>query len=204
MSYLQSQRAFKSDKVPNPEFQSLGNWERFTHAPSIDLEIGAGTGDFALQYARENPRRLLVSIEHTTNKFVGFQRKLQENHPENLLVCHTNAVSWLTHRLGEKKIDRCFFWYPNPEPKNLNKRWIRAPFFGHLLKHLSEEAEVFFASNLVEYIDEVEKLAKENWKMHIAHKSIVSVPARTAFERKYMATGQTCFEIVLRPSVSLN
>ncbi len=204
MSYLQSQRAFRTDKVPNPEFKCLGDLEKFSALKSFDLEIGGGSGDFALQYARENPHRLLVSIEHTTNKFMSFAKKLEADHPSNLIACHTNAVSWLTHQIGEKKIDRCFFWYPNPEPKNPNKRWVRAPFFGHLLKYMSDDAEIFFASNLVEYIDEVEKFARENWKMTVAYKSIVSVPARTAFERKYMSTGQTCFEIVLRPSVSLN
>jgi tRNA G46 methylase TrmB len=204
VSYLQNLRTFKSDKVPNPDFRWLGDTERFVNANSLDLEIGGGTGDFAIQYAKDNPHRLLVSIEHTTNKFMVFQKKLTVDHPENLLAAHTNAVSWLTHKLGERKIDRCFFWYPNPEPKNPNKRWIRSPFFGHLLRHLSEEGEIFFASNLVEYIDEVEKFARESWKMHIASKSIVSVPARTAFERKYMATGQTCFEIRLRPTISLN
>ncbi len=197
-------RTFKADKLPNPIHKTLGVRESFEAARSIDLEIGSGTGQFAFRYASEHPNRYLVGIERTVNKFLRFERKLMESHPANLLACHTDAVSWVAHHLGDKKIDRCFFLYPNPNSKNPHRRWIRSPFFGFLLQQLSDEGEIFFASNLEEYIDDVERLAQQYWQLTIARKSIVSVPARTAFEKKYMERGQTCFEIVLRKTRSLN
>jgi tRNA G46 methylase TrmB len=194
-------RTFKLDRVPNPPFRRLGNFERFEAATEIDLEVGGGTGVFALQYARGNPERFLVSVERTVQKFGRFAARLmREGEPENLLACHTDAVSWVSHHLGGRSIGRCFIFYPNPEPKNPNQRWIRAPFFGHLVGRLGAEGEIIFASNLPGYIDEVQELAPALWGLSVSRRSVVAVPARTAFERKYMATGQTCHEIVLSKS----
>ncbi len=180
----------------------LGSLERLESVSSIDIEIGGGTGQFAVQYASENPNRVFVSIERTVNKFVRFAARLASFHPENLIACHTNGISWLTHQLGNKKIDRCFFMYPNPEPKNPNQRWIRSPFFGHLLSRLSDEGEIFFASNLASYIEEVEQISRASWGLSVARKSIVTAQPRTAFESKYLSSGQTCYEIVLRKARS--
>jgi len=196
-------RNFNPTKVPNPNFRMRGLIERFQTATHIDLEIGAGTGQFAVEYARRNPNRLLVSIERTVNKFRKFEARLHLSQPENLIACHTDGVSWLTHHLGPRKVDRCFFLYPNPSPKKNNQRWVRSPFFGYLVSKMSEEGEIIFVSNLAHYIEEVENFASNCWGLGIATKSIVSVPARTAFERKYLASGQICFEIVLKRQSTL-
>src|SRR4051812_21883364 len=124
-------RDFKTSKIPLAPKFSVENLE------IVDVEIGSGVGWHAMEYTKNNPDRFLIAIERTSNKFEKLQRR-HENHPQikNLLAVHANAVNWVITNLKPNSVDRYFILYPNPNPKDPQKRWFRMPFMRLLLETL--------------------------------------------------------------------
>jgi len=195
-------RKFELAKVEAPRTGDAGPWVRRSNSP-LDLEIGCGVGWHPIRYACDNPQRRLVAIEHTRSKFNRFRSRLK-SHPDlaNLLPVHADAVRWVAHNLGPNSIERCFFLYPNPEPKAPNRRWMRSPFMHHLLSTIKHGGMLTLASNERWYIDEACEWAERFWKLEAPNVIEISganvesgPPARTHFEKKYLARGQICFNV---------
>lgn len=207
-------RPFRQDKIPRPRVltEPFALPPRFKH---LDIEIGAGVGEFALGYAARNPLRCLVAIEHTQTRYNTFARALAAERAKNphslnnLLAVHANAIGWITHALPPESVDRYFILYPNPEPKNAAKRWCNMPFFSRILETLKPGGTVELATNIASYAEEAKQRLEDTWLMKISsyenweyssHHSRV----RTPFERKYLARGEVCHRICAVKAVDTN
>ena len=171
----------------------------------IDLEIGCGVGWHPIRYATENSDRRLIAIEHTREKFEKFHsRYLRHPNLTNLLPIHADAVRWITHALKPGCLSRCFLLYPNPEPKAVNRRWLRMPFMHKLLETLARDGELTLATNEQTYFDEAKEWAENYWNLEILEARSFSdstkplgIP-RTHFEKKYLERGEICHDLRLR------
>ncbi len=190
-------RAFNAQSVPRPrhEFASLGGWQG-----PLDLEIGAGQGLHAIQYCGKNLGRTLIALERTQNRFKNLESRAR-NHPElaNLLISRADAMAFVTHFVPAHSLDRVFLFYPNPYPKpaQANLRWHRSPFMGFLLSRMKFGATLHLATNLDWYATEaVDWMKRLGLRTLGSAKLDASHPARTHFEQKYLARGETCFDLV--------
>lgn len=194
-------RAFRAEKIRKPR-----NFvePKFLQGVPLDLEIGCGVGWHPIQYAKQNPDRFLAAIEHTRNRFESFERRTVR-HPElkNLMAIHADAIEWVTHALLPESVERIFLLYPNPYPKksDLNKRWHAMPFMGRLLSVLKTGGELLLLTNERFYFEEAREYLGVQWKMQIQRASAFTRATapngapRTHFEKKYLARGETCFEL---------
>lgn len=168
------------------------------------LEIGSGSGLYAIELAKKNPSATVVGIEKTKNKFNLFKGRLS-NHPhlKNLHAIHADARFWITQNVPDESIEQVFILYPNPLPmrKQANLRWHHSPFVDKLLKTLKVGAQLHIATNVEGYFHEAKSILTKVLGMSLqlersTHAS--SWPARTHFEIKYMARGDACFDAVFR------
>jgi tRNA (guanine-N7-)-methyltransferase len=203
-------RTFRAEHVPAPsdlvtKIAGLRLAQAIARGRPIDLEIGCGVGWHPIRYAQENPNRTLVAIEKTSEKFEKFSERLK-HHPEltNVIAVHADAVAWVTHFAPPGTFDRVFLLYPNPERKNSSARWIRMPFFGHLLETLKRGGEIEFRTNITEYADEVRRVGTEGWglklrgDLRLDPRAVDPAAMRTHFEQKYLGRGEACFALVLQ------
>lgn len=195
-------RSFQRSLVPQPNKEKVRGplaWPGL----EVSLEIGCGVGLHPIQWGEKYPQEHLVAIEHTQEKCEKFLRRL-ENHPHltNITAIHGNAISWVTHEFSENQFKDIYFFYPNPEPQNSAKRWIRMPFFSEILRVLRDDGQILFASNEERYISEVQDHAVKDWKLSIFERHEIrlapGIRGRTHFERKYLGRGQTCYQVTLR------
>ncbi len=171
----------------------------FLDGSPLDLEIGCGVGWHSIQYANAHPGRRLIAIEHTREKFLSFQRRAL-SHPAlatRLLPVHADAIRWITHMIEPCSLDAIFILYPNPEPKAANQRWFRMPFFHQLLGTLKPGATIHLATNVAAYALEAEQYAANAWNLKLENRNELtsSLTPRTHFEKKYLARGETCFDL---------
>lgn len=205
--YIQPVRPF----TPNPKVKvPLGTacpLPDFTKSV-VDVELGCGTGMFALNYARNHAERHLIAIEQTVNKFRTFVRAFEQERPSNLTPVHADAALWVDRYVPAISIERLFILYPNPYPKKKqqNLRWHYMPAMHAILDILKPEGEVLFCTNLRWLVDEAAAQFSEGWKLELESVEEVEQGARpplTLFEKKYLERGETCFDLKLRvPSVS--
>ena len=100
-----------------------------TITPTMCLEIGAGKGKHAMQFAAQHPNTHLLAIERTAEKFQAFLKQHQAQSLRNLQPIHADAIAWSVHGLKPQQLEQIFILYPNPEPKNPAQRWLNMPFF---------------------------------------------------------------------------
>ena len=196
-------RPFRIERVPVPT-----NGIDFVYPQQpLDVEIGCGVGLHPIQYAKAHPDRYLVAIEQTRDKFEKFQRRFANHHLPNLLPVHANAISWISHGLCDHTVDNFFFLYPNPNPKNndLNKRWYAMPFMAKIIACLRLHGCIHLATNTEFYAIEAKANFEQVWHLEtlrFERMQAGEIVPRTHFEKKYLARGQTCFDMVFRKVVA--
>ncbi len=167
----------------------------------LDIEIGCGVGLHPILYQGQHPERCLVALEHTKEKFDKFYRRfINHGSPENLIPVHANGISWVSQQLPNESVDQFFFLYPNPNPKpgDLNKRWYAMPFMQRVLEVLKKDGKITLATNEGFYKDEALDYFINHWKLKLVEKIHLdsSFKPRTHFEKKYLARGEACFNLV--------
>lgn len=206
-------RAFLPEKLTAPRDFKKPDWlasaelnQAINHAsesatPPLVIEIGAGKGKHAIQYALANPTHRMIAIERTQGKFAAFKKTVDASRsdaqPNNLLPVHADAIAWAVHALLPASVDSLFILYPNPEPKNPNQQWLNMPFFEFLLSRLKAGGKIILASNIESYIDNAEQQAIITWQLPTIRFRIPSDSQRTHFEVKYLARGETCWQLEL-------
>lgn len=200
--YVQPIRSFTvnpSVSVPIGTSVSLPDFTK----TEVDLELGCGTGMFALGYARRHVERHLIAIEQTVNKFNRFNRAFEKQQLSNLIPVHADGALWVDRYLPEASIERLFILYPNPYPKKKqrNLRWHYMPAMHSILRALKPGAEVLFCTNLKWLVDEAAAQFSAGWNLDLESVDEVQLGARpplTLFEKKYLERGETCFDLKLR------
>lgn len=199
-------KTFRPEKVPVPSFPG---WSELSipGAPPTDIEIGTGVGWHAIQYGQKHPDRRLVAIEHTTEKFEKFRRRL-ENHPAltNVHAVHANAVHWITHFVASESIEKIITLFPNPYPKasQSNKRWHRMPFLERLVDSLKIGGTWTLATNEDYYWREAVEVLRSHPRLQLIEMLAYSQNSpppwspRSHFEKKYLQRGETCTQLVFR------
>ena len=193
----QQQRAFQPQKLSAPRDFIMPDILVDAELPLV-LEIGAGKGKHALSFALQHPDKHLIAIERTRNKFDAFAKMAAQQKSCNLSEIHADAIAWIVHAIAPNSIERIFILYPNPEQHNPNQQWLNMPFFEFLLSRLQVGGEVVLATNIEAYMDNAEQQANEVWGLPNTRHKVASDSQRTHFEVKYLARGETCWQLNMR------
>lgn len=193
----QQQRAFQPQKLSAPRDFMTPEVSMNRQLPLV-LEIGAGKGKHALSFALQHPHKHLIAIERTRNKFDAFAKLVGQQKSSNLSAIHADAIAWIVHAVAPNSIERIFILYPNPEQHNPNQQWLNMPFFEFLLSRLQVDGEVVLATNIEAYMDNAEQQANEVWCLPNTRHKVASDSQRTHFEVKYLARGETCWQLNMR------
>ena len=193
-------RAFQPDKLSAPRDFVIpaALLDSDDKSASVVIEIGAGKGKHAMQFAARHPNQQLIAIERTRNKFDAFAKLAQQQTLPNLTPIHADAIAWLVHATKPNSIAKIFILYPNPEQHNLNQQWLNMPFFEFLLSRLQVGGEIVLATNIESYMDNAEQQALHTWQLPAVRSIVPADSARTHFEIKYLARGETCWELVMQ------
>ena len=192
-------RAFQPQKMSAPRDFIVPKIisENQDNAPLV-LEIGAGKGKHALSFAALNLDKQLIAIERTRNKFEAFAKIATQQNLSNLSAIHADAIAWIVHTIKPNSVDKIFILYPNPEQHNPNQQWLNMPFFEFLLSRLKAGGEVVLATNIEAYMNNAEEQASAVWCLPSTRCYVPIDSERTHFEVKYLARGETCWELTMR------
>jgi tRNA G46 methylase TrmB len=196
-------REFNPHSIPKPNLpEPMRQWPK---SRPMDLEIGAGQGLHAIHYALENTGRTLIALERTENRFAKFhQRFINHGAPANLIPFRADAIPFVVHFIEDESLDRVFLLYPNPYPKakQANLRWHFHPFIQCVNRKLKSNGTLHLATNLEWYEREAVQALTGPMKFKLLRRRQIApnseALARTHFERKYLARGETCFDLVFQ------
>lgn len=170
----------------------------------LHIEIGCGQGLHPIRWAQSHSQAGLVALERTKIKYAKFLSRLQSHPITSVFPVHQDATHWLPHNILPQSVDRFYFLYPNPYPKEsqANKRWHRSPFFEFVLECLKQEGFIEMSSNLPWYIEEAKLYCQEHWDLKLISEQRLFLndgyKPQTHFEKKYLIRGEPCTHLLFQ------
>jgi len=194
----------------------------------VILDACCGVGESTINIANEYPATKIIGIDKSLARLDKHQSYVAKNEsvnalsvnpakytkelaltpaPNNYLLLQADLndfwrllLDYMLKQTPKWQITKQYILYPNPYPKKsqLGKRWHGGALFGTILG-LCTHIEV--RSNWRLYIEEF-LIGAEFYGLSGSIDSISEndiEKAYTPFERKYLAAGQTCFKLVIRP-----
>ncbi|WP_298039855.1 tRNA (guanosine(46)-N7)-methyltransferase TrmB [uncultured Desulfuromonas sp.] len=130
----------------------------------LALEIGCGTGHFALEWARKNPATNLLAIDIYNQGCFKTCRKADEAQLDNLRVMRLEARYLLSRVLGPGSLAAVFVNCPDPWPKKRHRRrrLVNKDFLDLLLYSLGPSGDFFFSTDFANYAHEVADLLQSH------------------------------------------
>jgi len=194
----------------------------------VILDACCGVGESTVKIAQENPDAKIIGVDKSIARLGKHQSYAVKNTSvdataitfedagkkanqipaaKNYLLLQADLndfwrllVNYIACESPKWQIAKQYILYPNPYPKKsqLGKRWHGSALFPFIVK-LSANIEV--RSNWRLYLEEF-LIAAEFYALSgrietIQHQHIEN--AYTPFERKYLASDQACFKLLIRP-----
>lgn len=192
-------KARKGPQIPLPQLNQFAK---------VFFEVGAGTGHFFSELARENKDTYFIAVERDRMRGNALAAKAKRLQHPNFLGLRGNIIPSFLNELPDESLDQIFILYPCPWPKSSQRkhRWYLHAAMKHFVRTLKRGGNLVWASDQEFYIEEAEYVSRNYYPLTtekvgtIAPNSwnyLTQFPSgRTKFEQHFLAAAQPCFELI--------
>ncbi len=170
----------------------------FGRRAPLEVEIGAGKGEFIVERAADFPERDFIAVELSATIARVLAVRCGRAGLGNLRVVRMDARTLVNLMLADASVSAYHIYYPDPWPKerHLKHRLFTPTLVASLFRTVEPGATVYVATD-------VRDNAGEIFPMMLAAGFIRAVDAapgaeRTGFARKYVAVGKAVFSASFR------
>jgi tRNA (guanine-N7-)-methyltransferase len=183
-------RVMLSNDVP---YFSIEPEAIFARRAPLEIEIGAGKGEFILDYAAANPERNFLAIElsGTVCQFLAVRCGRAEL--PNVRVAKMDTRTLVNLMLPDASVAAFHIYYPDPWPKerHLKHRMVSPTFVHNLARTLNADGVVYAASDVQDWAGEIFAMLDAGG-FHRIEKEPPGARC-TGFARKYLAQGKPVY-----------
>ena len=194
----------KDIAIEKPE-QFKGNWKNvFKNKAPLNIEIGAGKGQFITGMGMSFPEQNFIGIERESSVIVSALQKLVEEPLENVKLLNVNAVQ-LSDYFAEGEVDGIYLNFSDPWPKkrHAKRRLTYRSFLSDYEKVLKPGGRIFLKTDnqgLFEY--SLESFSKygmvlENISLDLHHSDMPD-NITTEYEEKFSSKGHRIYRCEAR------
>lgn len=162
----------------------------FGSAAPLEIELGAGTGDFIIARAAEFPRRNFLAIESSGVVSRMLAVRCGRAVLGNLRVVRMDARTLVNLMLEPHSVSAYHIYFPDPWPKERHhKRRLFTPHLAaNLERTLAPGGALYVATDVGDYAGAIFAMLEATTLVHSAE----AVPgcSKTAFGRKFAASGK--------------
>ena len=176
----------------------------FPSRAPLEVEIGAGKGDFIVAWAQTHPASNFLALELGGSAFHWLARRVLSAGLPNLRALHADGRSVVNLMLPAAEVAAFHIYFPDPWPKSRHQRnrLFSPAFVAGLSRCLRPEGVVYLATDVPAYFHAVAGL------MRAGGFDLVEGPGtddlRGSFGRKFERAGRpifrACFARLVRPS----
>jgi tRNA (guanine-N7-)-methyltransferase len=172
------------------------NWpEIFGNDHPVEIDLGAGDGDFLLDWAARFPQRNFLAVERLLGRARKIERRGRRAELNNLRVLRFESAYTVRYLCPPGSVEILHLMFPDPWPKRKQQknRLIQAEFGATLVRALTPAGEFRFTTDHAEYfetscavLDAVDGLRREPlWELE-------NYP-ETDFQRQWREQGRDTF-----------
>lgn len=179
----------------------LANKRVQAHQGDIILDSCCGVGQSTRLLAKQNPNALILGIDKSAHRINRNDEELVESigahEVDNFLLIRADLNDFYRLVVQAKwSVKKHYILYPNPWPKakHIQRRWHGSAVFPEII---SIGDEIILRSNWRLYLEEFQfsaDIAGKNGKITL----VQDIQALTPFEAKYQASGQQCWQLLIR------
>jgi tRNA (guanine-N7-)-methyltransferase len=163
----------------------------FGNAAPLEVELGAGKGDFIVARAQEFPDRNFLAVELSGVVSRMLAVRCGRAALKNLRVVRMDARTLVNLMLGPESVDAYHIYFPDPWPKERHHkhRLFTPSFVTSLCRTMRNGAMLFVATDVGEYAQDIFGMLD----VRGLTPSPEAVPGseQTGFGRRFAATGKT-------------
>jgi tRNA (guanine-N7-)-methyltransferase len=129
----------------------------FERAAPLEIEIGAGRGDFILERAAQAPERNFLAVELAATIAQLMAVRAGRSGLTNLKVARMDARTLVNLMLPAASVDAFHIYFPDPWPKerHIKHRLFTEWFAASLKVRLRPQAPLYVATDVPEYADAI-------------------------------------------------
>lgn len=138
--------------------------EVFPIVQPVHLDLGAGDGGFAVEFAKQNPNLNILAVERLKGRAEKIARKIKRFHLENLRVLRLETSYFLTYLVRSASVEVIHIMHPDPWPKRKQQknRLFQADFIFHCARVLKAGGELRLTLDHPGYFLEIIRVMKMN------------------------------------------
>lgn len=133
-------------------------WSKiFGNDQPLALEIGCGTGHFAVAMAQLHPEWNFIAVDYYNKGCLKTSKRADKAGLDNLRVIRAEACSFIEHFIPAGSLCALFINCPDPWPKKRHRkrRLVNIEFVSYISKFMQPDADFFFATDFVDYGEDV-------------------------------------------------
>jgi tRNA (guanine-N7-)-methyltransferase len=162
----------------------------FGRRASLEVEIGAGRGDFIIGHAMAMPNHDFLAIESAATVAQVIAIRAARRGLTNLRVIRMDARALVNLMLPDASVSAYHIYFPDPWPKerHLKHRLFMPSFVSSLARTLQPGAPLFVATDVAPYAERIFALLLDGGFLRLE----LPVPGATltGFARKFIAEGR--------------
>ncbi|MBJ7393872.1 MAG: tRNA (guanosine(46)-N7)-methyltransferase TrmB [Candidatus Nanopelagicales bacterium] len=160
---------------------------------NIYFEIGCGSGESTIGFAKANPDSVIIAIEVHRPSISHLVENAHKEGLTNIRVAYSDGVQVLRDWISDKSLSAIFAFFPDPWPKKRHnkRRLFRGEIVELMLKKLKPGGEIIAATDWAEY-------GKQMLEVLPNSKLLIRPSWRpvTKYERKGLAAQREIMEII--------
>jgi len=160
---------------------------------NIYFEIGCGSGESTIGFAKANPDSVIIAIEVHRPSISHLVENAHKEGLTNIRVAYSDGVQVLRDWISDESLSAIFAFFPDPWPKKRHnkRRLFRSEIVELMLKKLKPGGEIIAATDWAEY-------GKQMLEVLPNSKLLVRPSWRpvTKYERKGLAAQREILEII--------
>jgi tRNA (guanine-N7-)-methyltransferase len=176
-----------------PDYFTIEPDSQFGRSAPLEIEIGAGRGDFIMCRAASMPERNFLAVELSAPLVQFLAARAARQGLRNLRIARIDARPLVNLFLPRGSVSAYHVYFPDPWPKARHaKHRLFTPWFvANLARTMTAGGILYVATDVADYADFIFSMACT----HSLHPSTEPVPgaATTGFARKFIAEGRAVY-----------
>ncbi|HEX4209413.1 MAG TPA: hypothetical protein VHY56_03400 [Candidatus Binataceae bacterium] len=162
----------------------------FARRSPLEVEIGAGRGDFIIERSAAMPDHDFLAIESAATVAQLIALRACRRDLTNLRVIRMDARTLVNLMLPDASVSAYHIYFPDPWPKErqLKHRLFMPSFVSSLARTLRPEAPLFVATDVTQYAERIFALLLNGGFRRL--ETPVPGATMTGFARKFLAEGR--------------
>jgi tRNA (guanine-N7-)-methyltransferase len=179
--------------VPCANYFTIEPNSLFGRTAPMEIEIGAGRGDFIIGRAAAMPERNFLAVELSAPLVQMLAARAACVVPQNLRIARIDARPLVNLFLPDECVSAYHVYFPDPWPKARHaKHRLFSPWLvANLKRTMADGAFLYVASDVRNYAELIFSMAQAQG-LRVIGEPVAGVAA-TGFARKFIAQGRTLY-----------